>query len=67
MSTARKTPVKTQGKKKLKVFGPDVATGKQVSVLVEGVDPADGTQLSGIDIDSGKKVTFTVQGRHRAG
>jgi phosphotransferase system HPr-like phosphotransfer protein len=65
MST-RPTPAKGAAKKKLRVFGTDVVTGKQVTIEVQGTDPPNESQITGIDVDSGKKVTLTVKGRNRA-
>jgi hypothetical protein len=65
MST-RPSPAKTAGKKKLRVFGTDVATGKQVTIEIQGADPPNGAQVTGIDVDTGKMVTLTVKGRNRA-
>ena len=52
--------------KKFRVFGTDTATGKKVTIVVTGNDPATGSVVSGVDMVSGKTVTLKVAGRDPA-
>ena len=53
--------------KKFRVFGTDTTTGKKSTILVTAEEePVVGSLATGIDVDSGQRVTLKVAGREPA-